>query len=107
MSSFPERLKLLITENNLKYKEIELATGIKHYTINAYVNGKAQPDMDAIISLCIYFNVSSDYLVGLSDKCYPDIICKKLKEIEKAINHQAESFKNAVNKTLLDSKYYK
>ena len=107
MSSFSERLKLLINENSLKYKEIEQATGIKHYTINAYVNEKAQPDIDALISLSIYFNVSSDYLVGLSDNHYPDIFNKKIKEIEKAINHQAESFKNAVNKTLLDSKYYK
>lgn len=107
MSLFPERLKELISRNNFKYKEIERATGIKHYTINAYVNGKAQPDMEAIISLCIFFNVSSDYLVGLSDTYYPDKITKKIKEIEKAINHQVENFKTTINKTLQDTKYYK
>ena len=88
MNLFPERLKSLINEKGLKYRDVEKATGIKYYTINAYANGKVQPDMDSLVALCIFFNVSSDYLVGISDKPYPDKVYKFIDEIESNINHQ-------------------
>lgn len=32
---------------------------------------KYEPSIDDIIAFCQYFNVSSDYLLGLSEECKP------------------------------------
>jgi transcriptional regulator with XRE-family HTH domain len=35
--------------------------------MSAYELGKAQPRPDVLVALCKYFDVSADYLLGLSD----------------------------------------
>ena len=37
-------------------------------TIWAYEQNAKHPSLEVLIKLCRYFNVSSDYLLGLSDK---------------------------------------
>jgi len=55
-----------------KIKEISDATlhkecGLVHTSLNDWRKGKAKPSTDAIIKLAQYFNVTTDYLLGLSD----------------------------------------
>ncbi len=67
MSIFSERLKLL--RNNKQIKQKTIAEHLE-ITSNAYQNyeyGKREPDFTNLVKLCNYFNVSSDYLLGLSD----------------------------------------
>ncbi len=104
MSMFSDRLKSLIKENHLHYKDIEAKTGIMHYTINAYANGKVEPDIDSLILLCKYFNVSSDYLVGLSNQKLPNTAMRKIDEINGILNDHIISFKNTINKLLIQNK---
>lgn len=47
--------------------EIAKATGCDTSTITKYYNGQRQLSVDSIIKFSKYFNVSSDYLLGLSD----------------------------------------
>lgn len=64
---FGERLKLLRIEKNvgqnLLAKELELSNA----SISYWETGKQEPTAQAIFKLAKYFNVSSDYLLGLSD----------------------------------------
>lgn len=67
MNKFAERLKELRLEKGLT--KIQLAAEIKYSStvIGKWENKKRSPNMEAIIALCNYFKVSSDYLIGLTD----------------------------------------
>ena len=104
MILFSERLRKLIKNNNYKYLDIEQATGIKTYTISNYVNGTTEPDIDAIIKLSLFFKVSSDYLIGYSDKPYPKYIETAFEELEEIFHKDFDIFKSTVEKILMENK---
>lgn len=106
MANFHERLKLLIKQNNCKYLSIEQATGIKHYTISTYVNGTVEPDVDSIIKLSNYFNVSSDYLIGYSDSIYPKEINDLYEKLKTLVIEDIEAFKDEIEKFKNSNKHY-
>ena len=66
-SNFAERLKELRLEKDLKQAELAKEVDISLSIISMYENGLRKPGMDAIIALSNYFNVSTDYLLGLED----------------------------------------
>ncbi len=65
--TFSERLHSLMKQYD--YRQIALAekVGVSQQTVSRWVKGKFQPDIDQLIALAKVFNVSIDYLVGLSD----------------------------------------
>lgn len=67
MANFNERLIQLQSERKLLKKDIAEAIGVTYRHYQRYENGESQPAADVIIALCKYLNVSSDYLLGLSD----------------------------------------
>ncbi len=67
MSGFPERLKELRIQNKVSQKEIANNIETSESLFQKYEYGKTKPAYDVIIKLCNYFNVSADYLLGLSD----------------------------------------
>ena len=52
--------------------QIQLADyiGVSRQCINDYKNGKAFPSLIIFKRMCEYFNVSADYLLGISDRWY-------------------------------------
>ncbi len=82
--NFADRLSDLISkaaQNGITLRDIERATGVKKESISKYQNNKAEPGLNSIVALAKYFNVSADYLLGLSDAATTDTtvqeICKK------------------------------
>ncbi len=71
--TFGERFKELRIEKNLKQQElVDDFNNIYGYTftkssISQYENNKRKPETDALRDFSLYFNVSIDYLLGLSD----------------------------------------
>lgn len=65
---FKDRLKELREERELS--QDKLAKAIKTYqqAIARWENGIVLPDTQTVIQLAIFFDVSTDYLLGLSDK---------------------------------------
>ena len=61
------RLKELRKSRSLYQKDIAAHLGIDRTTYVKYENGSSEPPLDALISLCQYYSVSLDYLVGLSN----------------------------------------
>ncbi len=65
---FRERLKSLRTDKgigqNLLAKELDLSNA----SISYWETGKQEPCAEAIFKLAQYFDVSSDYLLGLVDE---------------------------------------
>ena len=86
-----QRINAALALRNVKQKE--LATGIglsQDNTVSYWCSGKRKPNIEQIIQIAKFLNVSSDYLLGLSDVPTNDIqlkeICNYTGLSEKSIN---------------------
>lgn len=61
------RLKQLMEEKGLVQTDIAKLLGVTRQSVSAYLNCIHPLDSEQIIILSKYFNVSADYLLGLSD----------------------------------------
>ena len=62
-----EKLKAFRLERNLTLKEVAAALSIPLQTYAAYEHGTREPSFAMLIELCKFFDVSADYILGLSD----------------------------------------
>ena len=63
-----ERIKALREDRDLTQKNICVHLNIAQNTYSQYENGNREIPISILIKLCLYFNVSSDDILGLSDK---------------------------------------
>lgn len=71
MYVFSERLKDTRISSSSTQKQVAIAIEIPESQYQKYEHGKIKPSFDGIIKLCNYFNVSANYLLGLSDEPTP------------------------------------
>ena len=67
MDSFGIKLKRLRAEKELTQKELSSLLGLTRATISSYERCALYPSVDALVNICRFFNVSADYMLGLSD----------------------------------------
>lgn len=77
MNKFHERLKKLRDESGKTQATIAKELKMTPQTFSYYVNGR-EPNYDTLISLAKYFDVSTDYLLGLPDDTKEIYITKGL-----------------------------
>lgn len=65
--AFQTRFEDLMIENGTTLRDIANDTGISRAALNNYANDKAEIGINNVVKLAKYFNVSADYLLGLSD----------------------------------------
>ena len=61
-------MKILVElrkDRHLTQKEVAKAIGISQSVYSYYENGRAEPTANVIKKLCIFYQVSADYLLGL------------------------------------------
>ena len=63
-----EALKRFRKEMKITQREAAKAAGTSERVYQSYEYGKVVPTVTVIIALAQHFNVSTDYLLGLSDK---------------------------------------
>ena len=68
MTDFQDRLTELLQYNNLTKQQFAKNINKRLSTINEYFLNDYYPQIDLAITIANYFNVSLDYLFGLSDK---------------------------------------
>lgn len=68
---FHLRLENLIQERNIKQKDLSAELNFAYSTLNGYVTQHRQPDLQTLVRLARYFDVSTDYLLGLSSEKKP------------------------------------
>lgn len=68
---FSLRLKHLREKHGLSQAELADKIGVSRGSISFYENNSRVPDIDVLCSLCDFFSVSSDYLLGRSDQVVP------------------------------------
>jgi transcriptional regulator with XRE-family HTH domain len=67
MNKFGEKLKEMRTEKKLSQKELAKALEVDQRSISNWETGFRQPDYNTLIRISKYFNVTTDYLLGLED----------------------------------------
>ncbi|MEC2423237.1 helix-turn-helix domain-containing protein [Bacillus velezensis] len=93
MNIFGERLKSLRDKKKQSINELvvdlnkKYETNISKSMISRYENGQSDPKMEVVRILADYFNVSSDYLVGISDIEIKPLQSKKQGNIETIAAH--------------------
>lgn len=66
--TFRERMRGLREDRDLTQKQIADMLGVAQTTYSQYELGKRPMPIDYLIALCKFYSVSSDYILGLSDK---------------------------------------
>ena len=61
-----DRIKYLRIKNSLTQKELGVKINVSEVSIRGWETGTKNPSMTAIISLAKVFNVTTDYLLGIS-----------------------------------------
>lgn len=81
-----KRIKLLRTEKDVTQKELADFLGLTPKMISFYEKGERFPPHDIISKLSDYFNVTTDYLLGKTDKKNTTDEIEEEKDIEKVID---------------------
>ena len=101
LSIFTARLQAVLYERGMQQKELACSCGFSAARLNNYINGRTEPSIDALVSICNALSVSADYLIGLSDTMLSASIVtippasqlrSELDDLSPDRRHQAEEF---------------
>lgn len=67
IEKFSYRLTVLLDENNMTQTQLAKKIGTSNVTICRYLTCERIPRLDVVTKIAAVFNVSLDYLLGLSD----------------------------------------
>ena len=88
---FPERLSALMKERQTTQQALASVLGVKRQTISLYKSGQSMPDAEQLKNIAKFFDVSADWLLGLTKIKSRDFgiqqICDKTGLSEQAINN--------------------
>lgn len=107
---FPTRLRELMKKHNLTQEALANETGIARTTIGAYRTGQRTPHGEKLVKLANRFDVSADWLLGISDVKKVDAelasVCTYTGLSENAVMHLRtnENARNIIN-LLLENEY--
>ena len=76
------KLRTLRTENNLTQKQVADRIGLAISAVSSYESGTRYPSYEALIKLSRIFHVSTNYLLGLTEKRSIDVTGLDDSEVE-------------------------
>lgn len=66
MNQLSKKMKLLRSERGIKQKELAMSLNCSIAAVSGYENGRSDPGLDTMIRIADFYNVSIDYLLGLT-----------------------------------------
>lgn len=66
-NQFAERLRELRTEAEMSQAQLAKLLGVVQHTVSNWENKVRQPDFDMLMKIATALDVSTDYLLGLSE----------------------------------------
>ena len=113
---FPEILKKLSKEKGINQSDLARHLGLTRQSISLYYSGKITPELDTLLKIAEYFEVSLDYLVT-GDKPENNQVRVELGLSEKALEFLSEAahaqngeelsnISEQINKFLSDRDFY-
>jgi DNA-binding XRE family transcriptional regulator len=64
---FTKRFNEVLQNSGKTQAEIARAIHVTKQCVTDYKTGKSVPSLETLFALCVYLEISSDYLLGLSD----------------------------------------
>ena len=65
-----QRVKEIMKSENVRVKALAKETGLAEGTIRDVMNDTNEPSIYTLTQICKALNVSADYILGLTGKCY-------------------------------------
>lgn len=96
---FPRMLNLLRTESGLSQKKLAKDLNISQGLLSHYENGKRECNLDLLVKIANYFDVSCDYLLGRTTMPKPvkrGITKRKNKNPFNALGEQMDKIKHVL-----------
>jgi len=62
---FSQILSELLQEKGLMQKDLSVALNVSKNQVHYWIKAKAEPDLETLTRIALYFGVSTDYLLGL------------------------------------------
>jgi len=73
LTPFAQRLSELMEERGVSQAQVGEAIGAQRQTVSLYKLGQSKPDIESLAKIARFFEVTSDYLIGLSEDNIPDL----------------------------------
>lgn len=77
-SPFATRLRELIDKTGISQTDLAAAVGVTRQAVNSYTLGNTVPNSDVLANIAKHFEVSADYLLGLSDVKSVNVTIKEI-----------------------------
>lgn len=88
-----DRIASLRTAHGLSFQQLGRICKVTRQSISKWESGESQPSPSAIYTLAKLFNVSADYLLGLSNSPQPNVSIEVELDAKEAIKAVAKKFK--------------
>lgn len=79
-TTFSNNLRLLIESHGLTVQDFSIECKIPHATLSRYLSGDREPKLSYVYRICQYFNVSVDWILGLSGEKF-DVLTTDIQEV--------------------------
>ena len=66
-AAFPSRLRGLLETRKITITALSKELNVTRQAVSQYADGSVQPNIEKLVAIASFFNVSTDYLVGLSE----------------------------------------
>lgn len=77
MMDYVTRAKNQITDSDVKQKKLAQEFHISEAALSNYLTGRSEMPVDILVKIAQYYNISMDYLVGLSDEPHSPMTLKE------------------------------
>ena len=95
MVDFGDKLKALRTDKGLSQEQLAKRLSITKSMISAYENSVRLPSYDVLTKIALFFNVSFDYLFGISEHQFLDTTGLSESQV-KALSIIIDEFKSKI-----------
>ena len=65
---FPQRLREIMRSKNITQKDLAVEISKTRQAVSYYMDGSSGPDWETLAKIASFLGVSSDYLLGLSER---------------------------------------
>ena len=86
-----QRIRQLVSGAGLSCQDLADRLGVTKGTISRFVNETRTPELSTAVKISKYFNVSLDWLCGLTDERYTDDMSKELCSVYPLMNDEEKA----------------
>ena len=94
---FARILQDLREDRDISRKDLALALNISVSTLGMYEQGRREPNIDMLIKMADYFDVSIDFLVGRSFKNENNELLVEALHLKNEIDNLPQGYKNIID----------